>query len=156
MVEGADFIVAKKLILQIADLKNKLQELKIIKSDYKIPKDYAKWFCSKKYKLKLYDLKEFGYDAITKFGEKVQIKSKIGLDSEFGIVFDDINLSKLDYLFVVFLDKKTWMINSIYKVSIKVVNDFLSIGTVRSFNWCGESRSLSLQLYPDEDNMIML
>ena len=65
-------------------------------------------------------------------------------------------MDEFDYLFVVFMDEKSWMINSIYKVSYDVVKDFLSIDKKKRFEWRRESRSLSLQIYPDEDNTITL
>ena len=48
------------------------------------------------------------------------------------------------------------MIDSIYKVPCNVVKDFLSFDQKNSFQWKREARSLSLQIYPDEDNMILI
>jgi len=78
------------------------------------------------------------------------------MDIDFKITFDGIRVDELDYLFAVFINEKTWMIDSIYKVSHDVVKDFLSTDQARKFKWRGESRSLSLQIYPDENNMILL
>ena len=155
-VEESGFEEARKLIFQMAELKNRLQGLGVFRSEGKITDCYAKWFCSHKFGLELCDKGEFGYDALSKYGEKVQIKSKTGSDIDFEITFDEIEVNKFDYLFVVFINEVTWMIDSIYKVSHDIVKKFLSNDQVRNFEWRKESRSLSIQLYPDENNMIFL
>jgi len=141
---------------QMAELKNQLRELGVIRSEGKITDNYAEWFCSNKFGLELCDRGEFGCDALSKYGEKVQIKSITGSDIDFEIAFDGIRVNEFDYLFVVFINEVTWMIHSVYKVSRDVVKKFLSNDRVKRFEWRRESRSLSLQLYPDEDNMITL
>jgi len=155
-VEELDFGEARKLILKMAELKNRLKELGVIRSEGNITAGYAEWFCSKKYCLDLCPRGEFGYDALSKYGERIQIKSRTGLETDFKITFDGIRVDELDYLFAVFINEKTWMIDSIYKVSHDVVKAFLSTDQARKFKWRGESRSLSLQIYPDENNMILL
>ena len=155
-VEKSGFEEAKKLISQMARIKNRLRKLEVIRSDDKIIDDYAKWFCSHKFGLELVDKSEFGYDAISKYGEKVQIKSKIGSDIDFDTTFDEIEVNELDYLLTVFINGETWMIDSVYKVSQNLTKKFLSNDQVKKFEWKGESRSLSLQLYPNENNMIFL
>ncbi len=140
----------------MAELKNQLRELGVIRSEGKITDNYAEWFCSNKFGLELCDRGEFGCDALSKYGEKVQIKSITGSDIDFEIAFDGIRVNEFDYLFVVFINEVTWMIHSVYKVSRDVVKKFLSNDRVKRFEWRRESRSLSLQLYPDEDNMITL
>jgi len=147
---------AQKLVVQIASLNNQLKELGVVRSESRIVDDYVEWFCSNKFGLALCDKGKFGYDAVTKYGEKVQIKTKKGSDIDFKLSFDGIRLSEFDYLFVVFIDELTWMIDSIYKVSNEVVKQFLSTDQKKSFEWRRESRSLSLQLYPNEDNTIFL
>jgi hypothetical protein len=155
-VEKSGFEEARKLIFQMAELKNQLRELGVIRSEGKITDNYAQWFCSNKFGLELCDRGEFGCDALSKYGEKVQIKSITGSDIDFEIAFDGIRVNEFDYLFVVFINEVTWMIHSVYKVSRDVVKKFLSNDRVKRFEWRRESRSLSLQLYPDEDNMITL
>ena len=146
---------AGKLVAQTKKMVNQLQELKVIKNECSIITDYARWFCSKKYSLKLCDKDKFSYDALSRFDEKIVIKSKIGSEIDFTTTFDGL-CSEFDFLYAVFIDKKTWMISSVYKVSHKVVTDFLTLDSAKRFKWCGESRSLSLQLYPDEENSIFL
>lgn len=153
-VEKSGFEEVRKLILQIAKLKNQLQELGVVKSEGKIASDYAEWFCSFKFGLELCYKNKSGYDAPSKFGKKIRIKSRIGSDIDFKINFDGIQVNEFDYLLTVFINEKTWMIDSIYKVSHDVVRKFLSNDWDKKFEWRRESRSLSLQLYPDEDNMI--
>jgi len=156
LVDELSFETVRELISQMAKVKNRLQELNVIRNECEITAGYTKWFCSKKYGLELCNSEDLGYDALSKYGEKIQIKGKIGSDIDFRITFDGIHLNDLDYLFAVFIDEKTWMIDSIYKVPHNVVKDFLTVDPPRRFKWRGESRSLSLQLYPDEDNMIIL
>ena len=48
------------------------------------------------------------------------------------------------------------MIKAIYKVSRDIVKDFLNLDQRNIFEWKREARSLSLQIYPDEENMILL
>ena len=67
---------------------------------------------------------------------------------------DEIKVNEFDYLLIVFINETTWMIDSIYKVAHEVVNKFLSYDQDNRFEWRRESRSLSLQLYPDEDNTL--
>jgi hypothetical protein len=155
-VEKSGFEEARKLIFQMAELKNQLRELGVIRREGKITDNYAEWFCSNKFGLELCDRGEFGCDALSKYGEKVQIKSITGSDIDFEIAFDGIRVNEFDYLYVVFINEVTWMIHSVYKVSHDVVKKFLSNDRVKKFEWRRESRSLSLQLYPDEDNMITL
>jgi len=156
MSDENGFDEVRDLILQIAELKNNLQERGIVRNEGKIAADYAKWFCSKKYGLNLYIEGDFSYDALSKFDERVKIKSRIGVDIDFSITFNGLSLDDFDYLFIVFMNENTWMIDSIYKVSQNIVRDFLSVDSPRIFRWCRESRSLSLQMYPDEENEIFL
>ena len=156
MSDEIGFDEVRDLILQIAELKNNLHEIGVIRSECKITTDYAKWFCSKKFGLDLYSEGDFSYDALSKFEERVKIISRFGVDIDFSITFDGLSLDDFDYLFIVFMNENTWMIDSIYKVSKNIVRDFLSVDSPRIFRWCGESRSLSLQMYPDEENEIFL
>jgi hypothetical protein len=48
------------------------------------------------------------------------------------------------------------MIDSIYKVPRDVIKEFCIIDIEKSFEWCRESRSLSMQMFPDEENTIVL
>lgn len=74
-VGKSGFEEARKLIFQMAELKNRLREMGVVRSEGKITSDYAEWFCSLKFGLGLCDKSKFGYDALSKFGERVKIKS---------------------------------------------------------------------------------
>jgi hypothetical protein len=152
-VEKSEFEEARKLVSQIAELKNRLRDLGVIRSEKKIIDDYAQWFCSKKFSLDLRDVKKGGYDALSKFGERIRIKVTTASDIDFELAFDQIGLDDFDYLFVVFINNETWMISTIYRVSFDTIQKFLEDGR---FTWNREFRSLSLQVYPDEDNTIYL
>lgn len=143
----------KKLILQMASLKNQLQELGVVKNSEKILSDYAEWFCSVKFGLELCNTNKIGYDALSKFGKKILIKSKVGSDIDFEIDFE-IQLGVFDYLFIVFIDETTWIIDSVYRVSYDIVTKFLNTDLDKKFEWRRESRSLSLQLHPSEENTL--
>jgi len=138
----------------MSKLKDKLQELGVVKSDKKIATDYAELFCSVKFGLELCDTSKFGYDALSKFGKKILIRSKIGSDIDFKTNFDEFQVDEFDYLLVVFINETTWMIDSIYKVASDVVTKFLSNDRDKKFEWRSESRSLSSQIYPDEENTL--
>jgi hypothetical protein len=144
----------RKLIIETAKLINRLQDLGVVQSGDKISSDYAKWFCSVKFGLELCDKSKFGYDALSKFDKRIQIKSRVGSDIDFKTNIDEIQVNEFDYLLIVFINEATWMIDSIYKVTHDVVNRFLSYDQDNRFEWRRESRSLSLQLYPDEDNTL--
>jgi len=151
----ASFEEVKELILNIVKVRKLLLELGIGKDD-SITNGYAKWFCSKKYNLKITEKEKQGYYGHSRFNERIKIVSKIGTDTNFESIFYGIFIEKFDYLFVVFINEKTWMIDSIYKVTCNVVKDFLSLDQKNSFQWKREARSLSLQIYPDENNMILI
>ena len=144
----------RKSIFQMSKLKNQLQKMGVVKSDEKIVTDYAEWFCSVKFGLELCDKSKFGYEALSKFGKKILIRSKIGSDIDFKTNFDDFQVEEFDYLLIVFINGTTWMIDSIYKVARHVVTEFLTSDRDKKFEWRRESRSLSLQLYPDAENML--
>ena len=143
----------RKLIFEIAKLKNRLQDLGVVNSGGEITSEYAKWFCSFKFGLELCDKNKFGHDAISKFGKRIEIKSRVGSDIDFKTNFR-IQVDKFDYLLIVFINETTWMIDSVYKVAKDIVTKFLSNDQDKKFEWRRESRSLSEQLYPDEDNML--
>jgi hypothetical protein len=151
-VDGLD--EAKSLILQMAELKNRLRDLGVIRSEGEITVGYAEWFCSKKFDLELCSGGEVGYDALSKHGERVVIRSRVGSDIDFTVTFDGIGLGEFDYLLVVFVDERSWMIDAVYRVSMDVVEEFLGADPARRFMWKRESRSLSLQVYPDDENML--
>jgi len=153
-VKKSELEEARKLICEIAELKNRLQELGVVKSGSEIISDYAKWFCSVKFGLELCDKNKFGHDAFSKFGKRIQIKIRVGSDIDFKNNFDEIQVDEFDYLLIVFIDETTWMIDSIYKVAQDVVTKFLSNDQDKKFEWRRESRSLSEQLYPDENNTL--
>jgi hypothetical protein len=143
----------KQLILQMSSLKNQLQKLGVVKNSDEFLSDYAKWFCSVKFGLELCNENKNGYDAVSKFGKKILIKSKVGSDIDFEIDFQ-IELGVFNYLFIVFIDEITWMIDSVYRVAYDIVTKFLNTDLDKKFEWRRESRSLSLQLYPDEENTL--
>ena len=145
---------ATKLINKIAILTNQLQKIGVIKSGNEITSDFPKWFCSFKFGLELCDKNKSGYDAISKFGKRIQIKSTLGSDIDFKIDFNGINVDEVDCLLVVFMNDTTWMIDSIYKVNKDVLTNFLSNDLDKKFEWRRESRSLSEQLYPDDENTL--
>ena len=150
-----NFEEAKELVQKIAELKNQLMDFGIIRKRDEITNGYARWFCSKKYDLKLND-KEVGYSGFSRFKERVKIVSRIGVDTNFENSFDGIQIEMFDYLFIVFINEKNWMIESIYKLSCDIVKDFLNLDQRNIFEWKREARSLSLQIYPAEENMILL
>ena len=152
-VEKSEFEEARKLVSQIAQLKNRLRDLGVIRNKKKIMDNYAEWFCSKKFNLDLRDPKKGGYDALSKFGERIRIKVTTASDIDFGLTFDKIGEDDFDYLLIVFINNETWMISSIYRISFDTIQKFLADGR---FTWNREFRSLSLQVYPDEDNTIFL
>jgi len=149
----SELVEVEKIILQMAELKNRLKELGVLQSGDQISSDYAKWFCSVKFDLELYEKNKLGYDAISKFGKRIQIKCKIGSDIEFKTNFE-IQEDNFQYLLIVFVNETTWMIDSIYKVHHDIVMKFLKDGQNKEFKWRRESRSLSEQLFPDEENML--
>jgi len=153
-VEKSGFEGARKLIFQMAELKNRLREFGVIRDEGIITDEYAKWFCSKKFGLELYGGEEGVYDALSKFGERVRIISRTASDVDFALAFEGICLDDFDFLLLVFINKESWMISAIYRVSFDVIKKFLSDDG--RFKWNRESRSLSLQLYPGDNNMIFL
>ena len=149
----AELEEVNKLIFQMANLKNQLQELGVVKNSDNILSDYAMWFCSVKFGLELCNKNKIGCDALSKFGKRILIKSKVGSDIDFEIDFE-IQLGDFDYLFIVFIDEITWMIDSVYRMSFDIVTKFLNTDLGKKFEWRRESRSLSLQLHPSEENII--
>ena len=59
------FSEVKRILFQIAELMNRLRNLGLIRSADKITGDYAKWFCSFKFGLELFNKDNFGYDVIS-------------------------------------------------------------------------------------------
>jgi hypothetical protein len=151
--EKTDLEKVKKLIKQMAELKNQLQELGVLQSGDLIISDYAKWFCSIKFDLELCDKNKLTYSALSKFGKKIQIKTRLGSHIDFKTNFE-LQEDSFDYLLIVFINETTWMIDSIYKVSQNTVTKFLNNDQNKKFEWRRESRSLSEQLYPDEENTL--
>jgi len=151
--EKAKFVEVEKIILQMAKLNNQLIELGVLQSGDQISSDYAKWFCSVRFDFELVEKNKLGYDAFSKFGNRIQIKSRLGSDIDFETRFE-IQDDAFDYLLIVFLNKTTWMIDSIYKVPKSIVTKFLNNDKNKEFEWKRESRSLSEQLYPDEENVL--
>lgn len=145
----------EKLISQIADIKNRLKGIGVIRSDGKITSEYAEWFCSRKFSLKLCEKGKIRYDDMSELGERVQIESKIGSDIDFGINFEAVRIELIDYLLAVFINEDTWMVDSVYKVTNDIVKKFLSLDKAKKFLWRRESRSLSLQIYPNDESLII-
>lgn len=137
------------LMKQMADARNRLKQMGVISSEEKITEGYAEWFCAKLLDLELCTNRgQIGYDAISQYDERVQIKSRTGSDIDFSITFDGIHLGTFDYLLAVFIDEATWMITSIYKVPHNIMEEFMSSDSARSFRWCRKSRALSMKIYP--------
>ena len=65
----ASFKEVKDLISSIVKLRNRLLEVGIGKED-SITDGYAKWFCSKKYNLKLTKKEKQGYNGYSRFNDK--------------------------------------------------------------------------------------
>lgn len=154
MTSELDIKEVQNLILQMAELKNKLKNIGVIRNEERIIAEYAEWFCSKKYDLELCDKEKVGYNAVSKFGDKYQIKSRIGSEIDFNITFNGIQFGEFDFLLLVFISEKSWMIDSIYRVSSEVAKEFSSTDFAQRFEWSRRSRSLSLQIYPDPENML--
>ena len=133
-----NFEEAKELVQKIAELKNQLMDFGIIRKRDEITNGYARWFCSKKYDLKLND-KEVGYSGFSRFKERVKIVSRIGVDTNFENSFDGIQIEMFDYLFIVFINEKNCMIESIYKLSCDIVKDFLNLDQRNIFEWKREA-----------------
>jgi len=74
----------------MAELKNRLKELGVIGSEGKITDDYTEWFCSKRERLEFRDYEEKGYNALSKFGKRVVIRSRDASDIDFGLAFGGI------------------------------------------------------------------
>ena len=148
----SELVKIEKIILQMAELKNQLKELGVIQGEDQISSDYAKWFCSVKFDLELCDKNKFAYDALSKFGKRIQIKSRLASDIDFKTNFK-IKYD-FDYLLLVFINETTWMIDTIYKVHHDIVIKLQNDDEKKEFKWRRESRSLSEQLYPDQENML--
>jgi hypothetical protein len=98
---------------------------------------------------------QIGYDARSKYGDRIQIKKQLSSDTNFEATFGDVHLNSIDYLFIIFMAEKTWGITSIYQVPRDILLRFVN-NDQTTFQWCGELRSLSLQVYPWDDNTILL
>lgn len=144
----------KEIIFQMAKLKNRLKELGVVKTGEEITSDYAKWFCCVKFGLEPCNKSMSGYHALSKFGKRIVIKSKLRSDIDFKTNFDEIQVDEFDYLQIVFMNNETWMIESIYQLSNDDVRGFLDFNQADRLKWGREARSLSLQLYPDEENTL--
>jgi hypothetical protein len=144
------------LIKQIANITNQLIKKGVVKQKENIVSDYAKWFCSKKYTFKLNDTNEKSFDALSKLGERVLIRTRIGSEFEFNIEFTDICVECCDYLLLVFLNEDTWMIESIYQISQDILRKFKSLEKRNGFEWNRESRSLSMQIYPNDNSILLI
>jgi hypothetical protein len=91
-----------------------LKKIGVIQSTVDIPLAYAKWFCAQYLSLELVPSSpQVGYDARSKYGYRIQIKKQTSSDTNFESTFDDVCLNSIDYLFIVFMDEKTWKIKSI-------------------------------------------
>lgn len=145
-----------QLIAQTAECIVQLKKMGVIQRTDDIPLAYAKWFCAHHLSLELVaSSPQVGYDARSKYGDRVQIKKQLRSDTNFEATFGDVCLNCIDYLFIVFMDEKTWEIVSIYQVSRDILIRFVN-NEQTTFQWCGELRSLSLQVYPWDDNTLLL
>ena len=145
-----------QLISHTADCIYQLKKKGVIQSTEDIPFAYAKWFCAQHLPIKLvsHESQQTGYDAHTKFGERIQIIKKLGFDTNFNATFSDVDLNGIDYLLVVFMKEKNWQIKSIYQISRDTLSRFI-YDDQRIIQWCRELRSLSVQVYPLDNNTLL-
>jgi hypothetical protein len=146
-----------KLVFLTADCISQLEEEGVLRSTEDIPLAYAKWFCAQHLSIELvsHESQQTSYDAISKFGEHIQIIKKLGSDTNFSATFSDVRLKSIDYLLVVFMEEKNWQIKSIYQISRDTLSDFICDDQTL-IRWCGELRSLSVQVYPVDENTLFL
>jgi len=145
-----------QLIAQTAACIAQLKKIGVIQSTDDIPLAYAKWFSAQHLSLELVaSSPQIGYDARSKYGDRIQIKKQLGSDTNFEATFGDVHLNSIDYLVIIFMAEKTWGITSIYQVPRDILLRFVNSDQT-TFQWCGELRSLSLQVYPWDDNTILL
>ena len=135
----------EKIISQIAELKNRLKEIGVIRYNGKITSEYTEWFCSRKFSLTLCEKGKFLYDAL----------SELGSDIRFDTNFDGVRIENIDYLLAVFINEDTWIVDSVYRVNNDIVKRFLSLDGAKRFLWSRESSSLSLQIYPNDDSLMI-
>jgi hypothetical protein len=102
----------------------------------------------------VHESQQTGYDAHSKFDERIQIIKKLSSDTNFNATFSDVCLNSIDYLLAVFMEEKTWQITSIYQIPRDTLSRF--IDDQKIIQWCGELRSLSLQVYPLDKNTLLL
>ena len=151
MINEDIFKKVKEFVLKIVEITNRLHNLGVVRAERDIVSEYVEWFCSKKFGLRLGD--KVGDVAFSMFDEKVLIRSNFGSFTDFGSKF--CGIVKVDYIFCVFLDKESLLFDSVYKISWDVVKDFL-VDSKKCFEWKREARSLSLQVFPEENNRISL
>lgn len=146
-----------KLVFLTADCISQLEKEGVLRSTEDIPLAYAKWFCAQHLSIELvsHESQQTSYDAISKFGEHIQIIKKLGSDTNFSATFSDVRLKSIDYLLVVFMEEKNWQIKSIYQISRDTLSDFICDDQTL-IRWCGELRSLSVQVYPVDENTLFL
>ena len=146
-----------KLVSHTADCISQLKKKGVIQSTEDIPLAYAKWFCAQHLLIELVSdvSQQTGYDAHSKFGERIQIIKKLGSDTNFTATFNDVSLNGIDYLLVVFMEEKNWQITSIYQISRDIFSRFI-YDDQTIIQWCRELRSLSVQVYPvDKDTLLL-
>lgn len=145
-----------KLVSHTADCISQLKKKGVIRSTEDIPLAYAKWFCAQHLFIELvsHESQQTGFDAQSKFGERIQIIKKFGSDTNFNTTFSDVGFNGIDYLLVVFMEEKNWQIKSIYQILRDILTRFI-YDDQTIIQWCGELRSLSVQVYPLDKNTLL-
>ena len=111
-------------LLQLhAEIADRLEKSKVIRSANNPVADYAEYIASTGLRLKLENLSQTGYDAIdSSNGDKYEIKGRKRTNKNLGqfSVFRGLNEKKFDY-FIGVLFKKNYEIEKAWKVPHKVI-----------------------------------
>lgn len=145
-----------KLVAHTANCIRQLKNKGVIQSTENIPLAYARWFCAQSLPIELVaSSQQTGYDAHSKFGDRIQIIMKLSSDTNFEATFSTMCLNCIDYLLLVFMEEETWQIKSIYQIPRDTLLQFAHNDRA-TIQWCGELRSLSVQVYPIDENTLLL
>lgn len=148
MESDPELLEAKKILEEFENVKNRLKDLGILRGELALG-GYFEWFCAKIFQLALADSQvQSGYDAVTKTGERVQIKSRKERAS--GNSFDfrpDRPLQGFDYLYAVFYSNK-YNVTRVYKIPHSYVKSRLQAGNRFRWNRQVEDECSMLQIYP--------
>jgi len=127
----------QKLISNYIEAKYELKKAGILRTDRNLQGDYAEWFVSKKFNLKLSDSTiQKGFDAVDFEGNTYQIKSRMVYSTDQSTSFDFNNIDhKFDFLIGVFFNKYLEILK-IIKVSYEdVVSNVTKNKTNYRFRW---------------------